>query len=303
MKRLLVAGAALNQTPMDWVGNHQRICNAIQHAIDQQVQILCLPELCITGYGCEDMFFAPDVQERALIMLYSLLPKTKGLVISFGLPIVYQNRIFNCACLVVDGKIMGFTAKRFLAGEGVHYEPRWFTPWPQDQKVTLNLRNPLNGQEESYPFGDVFFEIDGIKIGFEICEDAWVANRPGRRLYAHGVDLILNPSASHFAFDKFKTRQRFVLEGSRAFGVGYVYANLLGNEAGRVIYDGGVLIASAGKLIAEGQRLRFDEVCLTCGVVDIEDNRLAQAQASTVFNIPEIQQQAVKIESWRFQEL
>jgi len=302
MKRLLVAGAALNQTPMDWAGNFQRIREAIQRAQEQHVQILCLPELCITGYGCEDMFFAPDVQARAMRMLYQLLPDTRGLVVSFGLPVAYQNRIFNCACLVVDGKIVGFTAKRFLAGEGVHYEPRWFTPWPQDQKVSLSLRNPLNGQEEHYPFGDVFFEIDGIKLGFEICEDAWVANRPGRRLYAHGVDLILNPSASHFAFGKFKTRQRFVLEGSRAFGVGYVYANLLGNEAGRVIYDGGVLIASAGKLLAEGQRLRFEEVCLTTGLLDIQDNRLAQAQASTVFNVPEVQQQAVKVENWNFQE-
>lgn len=124
MKRLLVAGAALNQTPMDWAGNFQRIREAIQRAQEQHVQILCLPELCITGYGCEDMFFAPDVQARAMRMLYQLLPDTRGLVVSFGLPVAYQNRIFNCACLVVDGKIVGFTAKRFLAGEGVHYEPR-----------------------------------------------------------------------------------------------------------------------------------------------------------------------------------
>ena len=68
----------------------------------------------------------------------------------------------------------------------------------------------------------------------------------GRRSRAAGVDIILNPSASHFAFGKFEVRQRFVIEGSRAFGVSYLYANLLGNEAGRVIYDGGALIASGG---------------------------------------------------------
>ena len=63
-----------------------------------------------------------------------------------------------------------------------------------------------------------------------------------------GVDVILNPSASHFAFGKFDVRKRLVVEGSRAFSVSYVYTNLLGNEAGRVIYDGGALIASAGTL-------------------------------------------------------
>ena len=90
-----------------------------------------------------------------------------------------------------------------------------------------------------YPIGDCYFDGGGVRIGFEICEDAWVAQPPGRRAVARrGVDIILNPSASHFAFGKHEIRKRFVLEGSRAFGVSYVYANLLGNEAGRAIYDG-----------------------------------------------------------------
>src|SRR5207302_4690827 len=99
------------------------------------------------------------------------------------------------------------------------------------------------------PIGDLHFDIGGIRIGFEICEDAWVANRPGATLALHGIDLIFNPSASHFAFGKLEVRKRFVLEGSRAFGVSYVYTNLLGNESGRAIYDGGALVASAGKLL------------------------------------------------------
>jgi NAD+ synthase (glutamine-hydrolysing) len=82
-----------------------------------------------------------------------------------------------------------------------------------------------------------------VRIGFEICEDAWVAGRPAAALAARGVDLILNPSASHFAFGKDEIRRRFVLEGARACGAAYVYSNLLGNEAGRAVYDGGVIIA------------------------------------------------------------
>ncbi len=68
----------------------------------------------------------------------------------------------------------------------------------------------------------------------------------------HAIDIILNPSASHFAFGKIEVRKRLVIEGSRAFHVSYVYTNLLGNEAGRVIYDGGALIASGGALLAAG---------------------------------------------------
>jgi len=118
-----------------------------------------------------------------------------------------------------------------------------------------------------------------VRIGFEICEDAWVASRPGASLAARGIDVILNPSASHFAFGKDEIRRRFVTEGSRAFGAAYVYANLAGNEAGRAIYDGGVIVASAGAIVAAGRRFPFGDHALTTAVVDIDANRLAQARA------------------------
>jgi NAD+ synthase (glutamine-hydrolysing) len=97
----------------------------------------------------------------------------------------------------------------------------------------------------------------------------------------HGIDLILNPSASHFAFGKLEVRKRFVLEGSRAFGVSYVYSNLLGNEAGRAIYDGGALIASGGKLIASGPRFSFEDFKLTSAVIDVDATRMSQARTAS----------------------
>jgi NAD+ synthase (glutamine-hydrolysing) len=90
--------------------------------------------------------------------------------------------------------------------------------------------------------------------------------------------VLCNPSASHFAFGKFAVRQRFVVEGSRAFGVAYLYANLLGNEAGRVIYDGGGMIASGGELVARGNRFSFHGVDLATAIVDIDGNRREQAR-------------------------
>ena len=91
---------------------------------------------------------------------------------------------------------------------------------------------------------------------------AWMAKRPGGDLSLAGTDVIMNPSASHFAFEKFEVRKRFVLEGSRAFGVTYLYSNLVGNEAGRIIYDGGALIAADGKLVAAGSRLSSPRECI-----------------------------------------
>jgi NAD+ synthase (glutamine-hydrolysing) len=111
--------------------------------------------------------------------------------------------------------------------------------------------------------GDLIFELDSVRIGFEICEDAWVAHRPAARLACENVDIILNPSASHFAFGKSAMRAELVLRAARDYGVGYVYANLLGCEAGRIIYDGDALIASRGAIVARGERFSFKEWVVT----------------------------------------
>lgn len=274
MRLLKVAAASLNQTPLDWRTNLENIVSAIKEARSLNCSILCLPELCITGYGAEDAFSQRHVQLRALDMLETILPYTTSLLVAVGLPLRFNNSLFNVAALIADGKLCGFVAKRHLAGSGIHYEPRWFKAWPEGKSSSVELW----GKE--FPIGDIYFDISGVKLGFEICEDAWVAKRPGAELAQAGVDIILNPSASHFAFGKFEVRKRFVLEGSRAFGTSYIYANLLGNEAGRVIYDGGNIIASAGELLSAGKRFSFKSQLLTTAVIDIEKTRSLQAQAS-----------------------
>ncbi len=275
MRLIRVAAAVLNQTPLDWEGNKARILSAIEAARAEKASILCLPELCITGYGCEDAFHSPALQQTALDVLHEILPATKGMIVSLGLPLLYHQGLFNTACLAVNGRSVGFTAKQFLAGDGLHYEPRWFKPWPAGERGEVELNNV------DYPLGDVFFDVGGVKIGFEICEDAWVADRPGGELALRGVDVILNPSASHFAFGKFKVRERFVLEGSRAFNVSYVYSNLVGNEAGRSIYDGGALIASAGEMLAAGPRFTYADMRLTTALVDVDATRMKQSRTGS----------------------
>jgi NAD+ synthase (glutamine-hydrolysing) len=281
MRCIKVAAAVLNQTPLDWDGNTRNILAAIADARMAGASVLCLPELCITGYGCEDEFHAPFIHRTAWAVLQEIAPHSRGMVVTVGLPVMHRHAVFNCVALLVNGAVAGFVAKRFLAGDGIHYEPRWFKPWP------AGVRQELEMEGASYPFGDVFFEVGGVRIGFEICEDAWVANRPGATLALKGVDLILNPSASHFAFGKIEIRKRFVLEGSRGFGVGYVYANLLGNEAGRAIYDGGALIAAAGRLVAAGPRFSFRDQVVTCAVLDLDDAQLNRARTASY--APEIE--------------
>lgn len=275
MKLIKIAAGVLNQTPLDWLNNRANILNAIETARAQGVSVLCLPELCITGYGCEDAFHAAGVHETALEMLVSLAPETNGMVVSVGLPVTYAGGLFNTAALLVDGKIAGFVAKQHLAGDGIHYEPRWFKAWP------AGIQGEFEIDGVAYPIGDILFNVGGVRIGFEICEDAWVGSRPGGSLASKGTDIILNPSASHFAFGKHSIRQRFVLEGSRAFNVTYVYANLVGNESGRAIFDGDAMIASGGNMLAIGKRFSYQDQTITTAVVNIEITRMARARTGS----------------------
>lgn len=264
MGTIRIGGAAVNQTPIDWDNNVQNILQAIQEAKNANVEILCLPELCITGYGCEDLFLTDWVAETAVDYCFKIAEECRDIIVSIGLPVRLNGNTYNCACLIEDGNVLGFTAKQFLANEGVHYETRWFTAWMRNHITTFKYKGV------TYPLGDVLYNVKGARIGFEICEDAWRVDRVGIRNYEKGATLILNPSASHFAFGKSSIRYDLVIGGSERFNCTYIYSNLLGNEAGRMIYDGEVLIAHKGKLVQRNDRLSFKNVNLIYADIDIE---------------------------------
>src|SRR5690242_15697124 len=106
MRLVKVAASTLNQTPLDWERNRQNILSVIARAKAERVSILCLPELCISGYGCEDMFLSPAVLDMALEVLGEILPHTAGLILSVGLPLRYNKAVFNACALIDDGKLL-----------------------------------------------------------------------------------------------------------------------------------------------------------------------------------------------------
>lgn len=272
--RLVVATAALNLTPLAWESNLAAIDGALTAARLAGARVVCLPELCITGYGCEDAFHSSAVAERALQYAHAIAQAHPDIVFSLGLPLVLHGAAYNSVALVAGGAIRGFAVKQELAGDGLHYEPRWFKPW----RAGVVSQCEVGGA--TLPVGDLLFEVDGVRIGCEICEDAWVAERVAGRAARYGVDIILNPSASHFAFGKHEVRARCVLEGSRACGAAYLYANLVGCEAGRTLYDGDLLIAAHGELVARGARFSFKPFEVVCGEIDLDRARLGRRRSA-----------------------
>lgn len=210
--------------------------------------------MAITGYGSEDLFLSYWYPKKALAQLALLLPHCEKITVAVGLPVRIQDKVYNCIAVIENGKVKGFVAKQFMAIDGVHYEFRWFTPWLANEVIEIEF----DGQ--SVPLGDLTFYHQGIHYGFEICEDAWRGkHRPGYRLCDRKVDLIFNPSASHFAMGKTQLRKELLEESSAIFDCYYCYANLLGNEAGRMIFDGEILLAKSGKLLSRNRLLSFED--------------------------------------------
>ncbi len=281
MSRLRVAGATLNQTPFDVRGNEDRIRSILSAAKADDVAVLCLPELSLTGYNCEDMFTSPALERSAEQMLGRLLPLTQNMLVVFGMPVSFAGNLYNCAVVVQDGVILGVNPKKALPREGIHYEPRWFTPWPP----RVVRETALCGV--TVPFGDIRYECGDIGIAIEICEEAWTAESMVADHVRSGAMLVLNPSASHFALGKFATRSRLVADRSRALQVNYVYSNLVGLESGRVIYDGGVLIAECGRFRRIGPRFGCSDGDMVATDVDMDLPRAQRYRGRSARHVDE----------------
>jgi NAD+ synthase (glutamine-hydrolysing) len=253
MQSMRIGLAAVNQTPLDWHGNAARIRSAITLAYSQGVDILCFPELCITGYGCEDRFLHPDTSTRALAITQSLAEEIDETVVLVGLPIVYEGEQYNGVAVLHKGTIQGITLKCHLAREGIHYEPRWFTRWVRGQEVTLDTGSAW------IPMGNLIYRLGMLDFAIEICEDAWVPNPQRPCNYYSNVPLIFNASASHFSMGKADIREGIVVNSSRDFECVYAYTNLVGCESGRAIYDGEMLVADRGTMVLRSDRLFLND--------------------------------------------
>ncbi len=162
-QKVVLSAASLNQLPLDWEGNRLRILSAVVEAKEQGTHVLCLPELCISGYGCEDQFLSPFTSTKSWESLEKIAASVTEMVVVVGLALPYEGDLYNVSAVVANGKIHALVPKQFLADDGVHYEPRWFTPWSR-------------GRREMYkgiPLGDYRIHFSGITLGIEICQDAW----------------------------------------------------------------------------------------------------------------------------------
>jgi NAD+ synthase (glutamine-hydrolysing) len=250
-----IASSNLNQTPLDWRGNLNNIRESIKIAKDNSVDILCLPELSITGYGCQDLFYHDWFIQKSDDILKEIRLLTKSITVIIGHPLSFNKKRYNSCCIIRNQKILGFFIKSNLPNDGIHYEKRWFEGWEYGKVDKFNFLN------QSYPIGNFQIEYDNnLTLGFEICRDMWDEERPANYIKTKKNLIIFNPIASHYAFKKFDFRKKLVVESSKKFNCTYISVNLLGNESGKVIFEGDTILASEGKLISVNDRFSFKNI-------------------------------------------
>ncbi len=272
MKKIKISSISMKTTPMDFQGNLDKILKCLEELESINSQVILFPELCISGYGCEDNFYSPYVWKKSLESLKKISEKSQDKLIIVGLPIFVSPFLYNCAAVLSNKKILGFVPKIHLANTGVHYEKRWF------REGFIN-KTEINLDGENIAFGNLLFKNEDFSFGIEICEDSWVSTKPSVLQSHSGADIILSMGASHFAFKKQNIRRQLFKESSRSQNNIYVYSNLNGNESGRIIFEGGTLIIQNGEIITEGKRLHFTEIETNTVVLDLDLTKQNRARS------------------------
>jgi len=260
MRLVRIGAAAVSVKVGDFEGNAARLRAVIDEARAEGVHLLVTPELAISGYSLEDRISWPDITRHAWQSLERLARHCVGISVFLGLPVRRGPLLYNGAALVHDGRILGLVLKRHLPAYSIFYEGRNWTAWSGG--VT-----EING----VPAGDLVFRLPFGAVSAEICEDLWSANSPATARVRAGAEIICNPSASPFLPRKNEERKRLILASASNLKTIYAYANLLGCDNSRLVFDGGGLIATPTELCAEGETLSRRYWTLCSGIVDLDE--------------------------------
>ena len=236
--------------------NAEQIFTLMREADKQGVKVLALPELCLTGYTCGDLFFQETLLRGAEEGLQTILEATRNLdmIAAVGLPVrdKWNNKLYNCAAVIQKGQILALVPKTYLPNYGEFYEQRWFTPSGGIDGVDHMIQ--LCGQDVSMNCSGLFAceELEELVIGVEICEDLWAPNPPSAALAQAGATIILNLSASNELTGKAAYRRSLVTGQSGRLVCGYVYADAgEGESTTDLVFAGHNMIAENGVLLSE----------------------------------------------------
>ncbi len=274
-----VGAASIHTKIADCISNTEQIIEMMKTASKNQTKILVFPELAITGYTCEDLFFQDRLLNEALQQLKNIIAASESLdlLTVVGLPYIFNHKLYNVAAVIYEGQLLGLVPKTHIPNYSEFYEARHF-------ESGKDILTEVIFDDQIVPFGShILFEnayMPAMSIGVEICEDLWAPNPPSGSHALAGATIIANASASNELTGKSDYRRLLVQSQSARLVTAYIYANAgAGESTTDVVFSGHNLIGENGTILNESD-------CYSIGITyaDIDVSKLtAERRKMTTF--------------------
>lgn len=262
--------------------NVDKIISQLEKCREEGVKVAVFSELCITGYTCQDLFFQNALLDKAMEGVVKIAKTTadSDMLVAVGVPVRANGKLYNCAAVIQDGEVRAFVPKTHLPNYNEFYEARHFAPY-RGECAAIDLRE--YGQFEFIPPTEqtvfVCEEIPELVVGFELCEDLWVADPVSNYLAKAGATLICNLSASDEVIGKDSYRRQLVSNQSARLVAGYIYCSAGDGESTQdMVFSGHNIIAENGSILAES---RLFENGITISEIDFKKLAFERRKIST----------------------
>lgn len=247
--------------------NVENIKKCIDIAENENSKFIVFPELCITSYTCADLFLQNKLINGSVSAINELCKYSLGkdILIAVGTPLLFRSCLYNCACIIFNGKVLGIVPKSYIPNYSEFYEKRWFTQGFGLTNEIIDL--PF---QKNIPFGtDLIFTCGNFKFGFEICEDLWITIPPSSYLSLLGANIIGNLSASNEMVSKSDYRKQLISSQSARCLSAYVYASSgVFESTTDLLFSGHLIIGENGTLLKNNSRFQRENEVIT-SIIDI----------------------------------
>ena len=258
--------------------NQEEISSLYLQAVEKNAQVVCFPELSITGYSCADLFLNHQLITAANKVLMDLVETTRGketvLIVGAPLWLPELGVLYDCAYVIYDGKVMGVVPKYVLSNTHGKHEKRWFTSGVNNGAVSVN-------GEYNVPFGRLLFKMRDFTFAVEIGEDASAVVPQSSQAALNGAEVIFNLAAIPDILGATDNRQQFVRTHSLQASCAYAYASAgWGESTTDAVFAGEAFICDRGDMLATSQRFSMSSQMMCADVhVDVLRSERLRSEA------------------------
>lgn len=275
-----VSTSAMHVQSMNFDHNYDVFMKSLFEALDQGSKFHLGSELFVTAHGCLAGFKESDTLQAANEILIKILKTApKGIAYTVNMPWLHREVLYNAVVVCLNGEIWHVCPKTAMADDGNYREGQFFTPWNPSRGIE-KTQIPVElhtATKKSATIGRAILSINGIRIAFEICEEAWSQDSPNTEYFKQGVHIIFNPSASHAQLRKLDKRVKIVCDATEKYGGLYLYANQKGCDGDRAIYDGAAMASFNGQLLGhtpQSSLTDYDVLTVSVNIDEITAMRL-----------------------------